>query len=242
MLIIEGSSLHHAGRKGRMIAIVTGTCWSPKVFEIARCEFEHKTDETAAVLALPVKGALATMPCRVSANFECVFHQTSSELVLDLVRAFAEMHVFVAEHMIIDVDGSLLWSEVTALKAKGVLWKDGMRRPLDEPIRASARRGSSMHVANQLMSGNPFSESARPTYVASVSGRRQGHGAATAGRKRRHDTVAGSEGTAIADEGGGGQIQTPPLEDGHAEREPEDAATHMEPEMDLADVLAQLGG
>lgn len=53
MVIIEGALRNRPGMIGRELAIVSGVCWSPKVFEVALCEFSDTSLADGGNLPLP---------------------------------------------------------------------------------------------------------------------------------------------------------------------------------------------
>lgn len=195
MLLIEGKVIGEVGRVGRRLFIVTGACWSPKVFEIANCKLGDDSHESVVSLPLPCKCVMVTRHNRVSDRFDCLDHQTSDELVLDLVNTFYEMRVFVVDYTVLDEGGSLLWSENTSVADKGVLWQAGMRAPLGAANAAPKRRASAQALVGRMLSGDPFATTAGPSLETKLPGSiKGGTSMAIVGRKRRHDALADDSG------------------------------------------------
>lgn len=158
----------------------------PKVFEVARCDFEREEDATASRLRLPTKVRLQTRQNRVVESFECIQHQTSDESVRDLVLSFSEMTMFVVGYAVADIDGSLMWSEISSLIAAGCLWRLGMTKP--GVAKVAAATDKSVAVAGRLLDGDPFAANRQAPSAKRLPNRRgSGHPAASQGRKRRLD-------------------------------------------------------
>lgn len=58
-IMVEGKPRSGGGRIAREIGIIAGTCWSPKVFDIALCHFGCVEDATSDVIALPFEFCLS---------------------------------------------------------------------------------------------------------------------------------------------------------------------------------------
>ena len=64
LMAVVSSSLPASGPL-RMPLIVTGTCYSPKVFEVVPYRFEHSDSERSPELELPCNVEMVVRPCRV---------------------------------------------------------------------------------------------------------------------------------------------------------------------------------
>ena len=82
MVMLEGptSAAADAGY-WRFVGIVTGTCWSPRLFDVAVCEFQDDQDRASCTLGLPSLVVITTSLCRSAPAFAGVKFLTSDEMV-----------------------------------------------------------------------------------------------------------------------------------------------------------------
>lgn len=230
MLMVQGQLLDN-GSTGRTIFLVTGTCWSPKVFEVVKCRFEDEAHASAHPLPTPFRCCLETRRNKVAGRFECLQHLTSDELVLDLVQRFADMDIFKLVHTVANLDGTLLWSEVSATERCGRLWRGGMKKPLGEHRVAA----DSVALVGRLMSDDPFATGQSHSSRGPRAKRGVQPSASTRAPKRSRGSTEGETAHAIGDvddagdtTGGAAVGEGPPL-----------PMPRLDDEMDLADAELQ---
>ena len=132
VMICIGGTLAEDGANTLWIPVlISGTCWSPKVFEVTRQFFENAADARRDPFPLPVKLSLATRPCLVSDEFEAFDAQTSDEFIRDLCDTFSYMELWSLDYRCTNCEGSLNWVDVLDLDLHGVLWALGQKQPLD---------------------------------------------------------------------------------------------------------------
>lgn len=130
MLMFEGQLVGDPGRTDRIVAILSGTCYSPKVFDFSLCEFWPADCANAEELVFPALVRLRTRQTRISDRFQCVDTQTSSELAASLNKLFCKIRLFKLLYSIPnDIDGTLLWSRVSGAEDLGIFWQEGQKKP-----------------------------------------------------------------------------------------------------------------
>eukprot|EP00959_Pyramimonas_sp_CCMP1952_P435997 9130082-Pyramimonas_sp.AAC.1 len=80
LIMIEGASLTPPHSKVRYACFITGTCYSPQVFDVTNCKFyfeDDGIDSSAPELPLPFLVGIAVRACRVSEKFVVLDCQTS---------------------------------------------------------------------------------------------------------------------------------------------------------------------
>lgn len=184
MVIIEGPSLSASGAPMRCASLVTGTSYSPKVFDITPCEAEIGGRFHPVSLAMPYLVTITSGPCRAAPGFVGIGYETSDEFILALVRNFSSMVLFRARYDIIQTgDGTLRWSRIQTIDRIGTLWEPGMTRPmLAEKVKARGS-GKPEVALKRLRTGDPFEPGQQPSSSGQARGSaRRGRGAA-----RRHE-------------------------------------------------------
>lgn len=204
MVMIEGKATT-GGHTHRIVVLVTGTCWSPKVFEFTKCRFEDAGHVSAETLPLPSRCILATRRNKVSERFMCVDHLTSDELTLELVRIFSEMRAWALTYKVVDLDGTLMWSEITGASCLGCLWRPDQKKPFPEtpPMDEGQKL---LNLAGRVRGGNPLDPAAKASSKSRPSrgtpGARQDSSAR--GRKRERDNDDALAAPLEPSEGGAG--------------------------------------
>lgn len=194
LLLIEGQPVSGEGAVDRVIFLVSGVTWSPKVCEVAMCAFERPTMANTSPMPMPARCVLQTRRNRVSGQFECLEHKTSSELSRELSLRFASMSIFLAEHEPVNVDGSLLWSEVSLTRRLGELWALGMRHPLGRRAGPEDGQRSALASVNRLRAGDPFSTLVASSMARSSTGGRASHRGAGRGSRSKIATSGRASG------------------------------------------------
>lgn len=158
LIIIEGEKLAaEMPAPVRCAALLTGTSYSPKVFDVTPCNSQHGERFFLANTGFPFLVKIASEPCRAAQKFEGISFQTSDEFVLALVTHFSTMSLYKAGYEIPDMgDGTLRWSRVHSLEHIGVLWEPGLRRPLLAQQRVSRRGADPEASLKRLRTGNPL--------------------------------------------------------------------------------------
>lgn len=117
MLMITGPSLAQPGRKERSMCLVSGTCYSPKVWDATCLQFESKDMATAPELQLPCWVRVGVRECLVSNRFMAIDMRTSDEFILDLTQRMLSMEVHLVNYTVAEREGTLLWSRVDSVEA-----------------------------------------------------------------------------------------------------------------------------
>lgn len=120
MLMISGPSAQEAGRLVRVLCIVSGVCYSPKVWGATMCIFEDATTAHNLELNFPCWARLATRASRLSRHFMTLDMKTSDEFVRDLISSMTEMKAALVDYNMDLRDGTLLWSRVVGIQAHRV--------------------------------------------------------------------------------------------------------------------------
>lgn len=235
MLMMEGQLLG-AGGKSRVIVLVSGTSWSPKVSDLARCHFEDDADVSVGQLSFPFRCRLGSRRNRVANNFMCLEHLTSDEMVLELTQRFEEVDIFVLENKVINVGGTLWWSEVGSARRVGCLWRPGMKTPLGVQ-HASGAGNKSLELVARLSVGDPLANdplAAAKRRPAPQPQRHESQAVATNTRARSHTTMiadgapTNSLGDAVLD-------LSDAMEEGHAKPGEHPAEPLNDDDLDFAD-------
>ena len=160
LLMIEGAPASPDSPTKRFLAFVSGTCYSPKVFDCVMCDFRRMGDAADDVLELPFDGRIRHRTCKIGEAFTTVDFQTSDEFILALSTRLASMSLASLQHDIVStIDGSLLWFQVHTIDRIGTLWMDGLRHPLLHSVLADKRRVSmDMARLSKLRTSDPFAE------------------------------------------------------------------------------------
>lgn len=197
MLVVDGPSVHEAGQRHRSLALVTGVCYNPKVFEVTTLRFDNGANVSVGELTLPCDVMVADRRCRVPSRHHCLDCQTSDEFIERLCNDMSELHLSKAEYKVIEKDGSNRWSRITAISPVGCLWMFGQKAPLFAGrARASGRQvaRASERLLHSMLAGDPFDASATATSSATrASGRPR---CPNGGHCRGHYCEQGSTGRA----------------------------------------------
>lgn len=188
VLIIIAGAMLEGGAQVRYSAMITGTCYSPKVFDVTPCEFVDGQECATAEEGLPFDVRIVSRPCRAAPNFQSIGYETADEFILSLVQRLANMVLYKAEYDIVLLeDGTLRWSRVRAVERVGVLWEPGMRRPLLHGRQGQQGLVDPERALKRLRIGNPLEASRAPRGRASGGrgAQRGGRGGRRGGRVRQ---------------------------------------------------------
>lgn len=119
MLLISGPSLADAGAMHRSLCFVSGTSYSPKVWEAAIMCFEDEDASKKTTLRLPCWVRLACRASLLAGHRTALDIKTSDEFIFGLVSRMSEMKVFTADYEADPRGGSLLWSRIVGLEVVG---------------------------------------------------------------------------------------------------------------------------
>lgn len=188
MVMFQGERAQLGGGVGRVVAVLSGTCYMPKVCDLALCEFSSATDERAPDLPIPCLVRLSTRACRVSDRFNCFDIRTSSEFALLLDATFSNLRLFKLSYFVdLEVDGSLCWSRLTGATDLGNFWEAGQKKPWSPQARGESGMERDFErqrrTLKNLKLGDPFAEV--QDGPAPTSSRRQAYGATTAASDAR---------------------------------------------------------
>ena len=188
MLMVEGPALARPGGTDRVPFVVSGTCWSPKVFDACRLEFRNEGDRYSENLVLPFVLKISDRACLVSGDYKAMFMQTSDELIENLVTTFGAMTLRRLTEEPADIDGSLRWSRVTGVEDLGCLWRVGLRQPLDTRSARSEghdERPRGQRLFGTLMDDDPFSDAAEKKIMHMREKRKGAPGGQRQARRKR---------------------------------------------------------
>lgn len=162
MLIFEGQVLDGPGRIDRIGATLSGTCYSPKVFDLSLCEFWPADCAHAKDLVLPALVRLRTRQTRISDRFQCVDTRTSSEFAALVDTLFCKVRVFKLSYNIpATIDATLLWSRVWGAEDFGIFWQEGQKKQWGARcISATDRVTQQTRLLTSMRSDDPFAEDA----------------------------------------------------------------------------------
>lgn len=176
LFVVSGPKLGAPTTHHRFAFILTGVTFNPRFFEVAMCDWEVAGHKSSPMLPLPSKCSIRSRPCRVTDRWACIDMRSSAELICEIMDSLEEAEMFRASYTIPDVDGSLLWSEISKQETIGHLWRPGMTRPtIHRPPRQGQKRKTSMQAAfDQLLVSDPFSSAAtRNVELGSGSAKRR---------------------------------------------------------------------
>lgn len=183
MFMLDASAASHPRERLRLVALLTGTCYSPKVCDLTLCHFRDEGDASAATLPFPFHVRVARRNNKVSDNFECMDMRTSSEFAAFATEALGEMRLHKLEYAIDrGIDGSLLWSKVLGATDLGCFWSGGRSAPwgAHEAKQAPERNlQRSEGFFNLMDSSNPLAATSTSTPRATTATKRKAPGQAT---------------------------------------------------------------
>lgn len=209
LLVLEGRLKGSAPSPLRRWAyIVTGTCWSPRVFEATLNDFADASQACSEDLALPCDIRLAERKSKVSDRYTCLDDRTSAEIAVELTSLCAEVVLFKADYSILLGRGTLLWSRIKHLHRVGALLGPAVRAPLLADELAAKRRGDRTNPrAGNLRKGDPLG----PSVAQGLSrGRhRSSEAPHTRARQRGQGVVGKPLGAALVQAGGESSIGQP---------------------------------
>ena len=168
MLLFQGPSTEAPERLVRKVAIISGTCYAPKVFEVAQQRFRDPAHTNIDVLPFPCKVVMESRRCLVTPAYVAFHTQTSDEFIDECLRCMSEIHLLHLEYdALLEADGSIRWSLLRSEKVVGCLWRAGMKTPFRAQRQAAAARPGRADRCARLMrsmlSGEPLDAmAARP--------------------------------------------------------------------------------
>lgn len=190
MLMVQGNAKNSRDIT-RSVVNVSGTIYSPKVFDVHMSPFVNDAHRIASPLPLPCDVRIGLRQCRVTNNFECMDSRGSDEWIKELLTSFENMRLFHVDYDVVAQDGSILWSRINGAKDVGELWVPGKTVPLtfgaaaDEGSRNRGRRHAHQQsVLEKRLDGDPFSEEAHARVLEAQAARGRGRAPGRAGRGR----------------------------------------------------------
>ena len=235
MLLFEGAPLDSPSERQRLLGVVAGPCWKPKVFGFAMCVFHASTDQCAVPLMLPTLVRFRSRPCRAAGAFEVLDHCTGDELANVLTKDFHTVDVFIVEYKVnTSIDGSLLWSDITGLERVGRLYEPGLSSPLLQPSNRGRASSSAAACAQRMRSTDPLA-ARRSAPVTSGRPQRTRGSSASAGPCAGHGQVAPPPLCDAADAAGAGDTAGEPDTSERASVPPENELREDLVDMDLVD-------
>ena len=172
MVLVSGKSKSNAGQHLHIAAFVTGTVYSPKVFDVTRLDFEHVAASARTELQLPCNLKIASRVSLLSSQFEAIHSETSDEFVKNLTEAFLDMTLHSATYVPVNIDGTLLWSRLDGAQALCLLWEPGKKAPLSfakKPAHDQAFRDGGK-LLKSLNTADPLSSSVRHVVAGVLAG------------------------------------------------------------------------
>lgn len=173
LLVVSGPSLARNSEHHHVAFFLAGVTYNPRIFDAAMCSWQEESEMTGAALTLPARCSLKSRKCRVTDRMLSIDMATSAELICSLMEELSGMELFQACYNMPDDDGSLLWSEITALKPLGCLWKPGLRSPVIQSELAAQRKRTRTEAAfANLLSSDPLASGPRGKARAKMSANR----------------------------------------------------------------------
>lgn len=117
MLMISGSSTVVPGRKERSLCFVSGTCYSPKVWDATMVQFESEADAHVEEMVFPCWVRICTRECLVSKHFMVTDTRTSDEFIFGLTQHMSDMMAYLVNYEVVVREGSMLWSRIGSVEA-----------------------------------------------------------------------------------------------------------------------------
>ena len=168
MILVEGTSKLDEETHWRACGLITGTCYSPKVFDVTQQQFMDLAHQTAPILPLPCIVSTTLGKSRTAKRFRCIDDLTSDEWVKLLIENLKTMHLFRVSYLAIQERGTLLASKLIDVEGFGQLWAPGMTmkdalsfKPRDDidVERNKARYSRLESVAKDIIgAADPFSD------------------------------------------------------------------------------------
>lgn len=196
IIMIQGRLKSMPCQFKRVVACISGTCYNPKIFDVTLNEFDPPADQSAELLELPCDVRLAVRPCKLTPRFIVLASETSGDFVVKLLDELSEVSLYAVTYEVIEKDGSIRWSRLTALQLQGVLWQEGMTVPLFSRELTERRKRDRAARLSHLRQDDPLAA------VAGAAARRGGARGRRGGRGRGRGghRGAGRPGAAAADE------------------------------------------
>ena len=184
MVGVSGASSTVPSDTLNFVAIISGTTYSPKVFDVVPCDFHNLAHKVAADMQFPSLVRLTDRLSKVSDRKRCINTQTSDEWIFMLVRSLGAMSLHTVDYEVaLDIDETLRWSYMKGWTLVGTLWEPGLQQPLlHETVSAGRTRGSAEAAYRHMQSEDPLAP--RPRQPQSNRGRGRGRGAQQQRRSR----------------------------------------------------------
>lgn len=163
MLLAEGTKKAGDGETLRWAFMITGVCWSPKVFDATMLLFRNAALETASSLPVPFDLGISQRASKVSDNFLCIAVEASGALARRMAQECSHITLYRPSYKILLGDGTLTWSRVTSLNKCGNLLAPGLNRPLfaeevtaHRKLERAGRAGQPLRQGDPLAPAKPF--------------------------------------------------------------------------------------
>lgn len=174
LFMVECKDTQNPEATERFVALLSGTCYNPKVCDIMKCDFKESEADHAANLNLPCDVRLASRPSKIIGAHPCLDCRTSTEFSARLAESSGVFRLYKLQYFIpFDIDGSLLWSRITGMEDLGVLWAEGQKRPWGSKAVSSQRDvgfAKNVAVMQHLSYADPFAEPAKPSKKTQTGG------------------------------------------------------------------------
>ena len=153
----------------RSCVLITGTCFSPKVFDATLQTFVDPVAESAESLfpLLPCIVETRPRPCQVGRGFMAIPSDTSDEWIAQLIKKLRQIALFRVGYKAIKDNGTLWQSRIEGIEKLGMVWVEGMKEPLDFGLKArNAAKAEARNIARseaqarRMSSVDPFSAEA----------------------------------------------------------------------------------
>jgi len=131
--------------------IISGTCYNPKVFDVANHEFYNGRAEFEANLenALPFVVTIGARESRISSRYVALDHDTSDDYVNKLCNNLKTMYFHRLHYDVVE-DGTLERLKVLSIDYLGILWKEGMKTHLFQRERVAKPKGDDLLMSDPL--------------------------------------------------------------------------------------------
>ena len=158
MLIIKGPSLQSPDQTRWVVAILSGTTYSPKVLDFTMCHFRTDPDSSSQELELPCDVCISHRASKMSDAFECIDTKTGDEFIDMLLKMFSAMTLLrCVDEIILEHDNSIKWSRISDVSIVGRLWEPGMSQPLlQRELQQSRAERKADSALDRLQTSDPL--------------------------------------------------------------------------------------
>ena len=133
VICIKGVCIGNSQRHQWFLGQLSGTMYSPKVFDLTRIKFTNPDHEFVDELPLPVLCQCCQRANRAVQTYQALDSETSDEFIDTVTDSVSTMWLFDDDYIIpLSIDGSMVFTEIRGLRpvGNGPLWTLGMREPL----------------------------------------------------------------------------------------------------------------